>query len=123
MTIQWFPGHMAKARRQIEEKLHQIDLVMELLDARLPLSSRNPLIDELVGERPRIVLLTKSDLADAEGNKQWLDHFRQRGTPALAIDAQTGRGIQRISVLAREQLQEKFAAQQKKGFAPCGCGR
>ncbi len=116
MTIQWFPGHMAKARRQVEEKLNQVDLVMELLDARLPLSSRNPLIDELVGRRPRIVLLTKSDLADPDRNQEWLRYFKDQGTPALLIDAQAGTGVNEILPLARELLQTKIVAQRKKGI-------
>ncbi len=116
MVIQWFPGHMAKARRQVEEKLHQVDLVMELLDARLPLSSRNPLIDELVGRRPRIVLLTKSDLADPAVNQKWLRYFQDQETPALLIDAQTGTGVNGILPLARELLQTKMVAQRKKGI-------
>lgn len=116
MTIQWFPGHMAKARRQVEEKIKQVDLVMELLDARLPLSSRNPLIDEVVKEKPRVILLTKSDLADPEATRRWSEAFRRDGIKVLPVDILSGSGIKRISPICRELVKEKLAAQAKKGI-------
>lgn len=88
MTIQWFPGHMTRARRQIQDKLKLIDLAIELLDARIPLSSRNPMIDEILQSKPRLVLLNKSDLADPEATRRWVEFFlpirafpRCRSTP------------------------------------------
>ncbi|WP_444542028.1 YlqF/YawG family GTPase, partial [Calditerricola satsumensis] len=95
MTIQWFPGHMAKARRQIEERLKVIDVVVELVDARVPASSRNPMIDEIVGAKPHLLLLNKADLADPRATAAWIDWFAARGVSALPIDAQSGKGVER----------------------------
>lgn len=116
MSIQWFPGHMAKARRQVEEKLKLVDVVFELLDARLPLSSRNPMIHDLVKHKPRLVLLTKCDLADERGNQIWMDYFRSQGTAVLPIDAQTGKGVGQIQPATEKLLQPLFTAREKKGI-------
>jgi ribosome biogenesis GTPase A len=118
MTIQWFPGHMAKARRQVTEKLKLIDIVFELVDARIPMSSRNPMIDEIVSSKPRIVLLNKADKADSSITKQWIEYFREKEIPALAIDAQTGTGLKQITSLAKELLKEKFDKMAAKGIKP-----
>ncbi|MCA1321381.1 ribosome biogenesis GTPase YlqF [Bacillus tianshenii] len=120
MTIQWFPGHMAKARRQVTEKLKLIDIVYELVDARIPVSSRNPMIDEIVANKPRIILLNKADMADSRITKQWLDYFNLKGetTKAIAIDSQTGKGLQQISSLSKELLKEKFDKMQSRGIRP-----
>ncbi|NLX76856.1 MAG: ribosome biogenesis GTPase YlqF [Clostridiaceae bacterium] len=93
MNIQWFPGHMAKTRRMLSENLKLIDVVIELLDARIPRSSQNPEIDRLVKNKPRIIALNKSDLADPEKNGMWIDRFRQDGIDAICINALTGEGI------------------------------
>ncbi|MBA4494709.1 ribosome biogenesis GTPase YlqF [Paenactinomyces guangxiensis] len=116
MSIQWFPGHMAKARRQVEEKLKLVDIVFELLDARLPLSSRNPMIDDLVKHKPRLLLLTKCDLADERGNKAWLDFFHSQGMSALPVDAKTGKGVGQIQPASEKLLQPLFATREKKGI-------
>jgi ribosome biogenesis GTPase A len=119
MTIQWFPGHMAKARRQVTEKLKLIDVVIELLDARLPLSSRNPMIDEIITNKPRLVLLNKADLADAQKTKLWIDYFeRKDGTQALAIDAQSGKGVQQISEACRQLVSDMLEKRKNKGMKP-----
>ncbi|WP_028545135.1 ribosome biogenesis GTPase YlqF [Paenibacillus taiwanensis] len=118
MSIQWFPGHMTRARRQIQEKLKLIDVVIELLDARLPLSSRNPMIHEILGDKPRLILLNKSDLADPELTARWVDVFRKEGHTAITVDASTGTNIQIIQVEARKLLEEKFARQVAKGMKP-----
>ncbi|HAP9862517.1 TPA: ribosome biogenesis GTPase YlqF, partial [Enterococcus faecium] len=76
MTIQWFPGHMAKARREVSEKMKYVDIVFELVDARLPLSSRNPMLDQIIQQKPRLVLLNKADLADPQQTKLWQEYFR-----------------------------------------------
>ncbi|HJV44111.1 MAG TPA: ribosome biogenesis GTPase YlqF [Bacillota bacterium] len=113
MTIQWFPGHMAKARRQVTEKLKLIDVVIELLDARLPLASRNPMIDEIVKDKPRLVLLNKIDLADPQVTEQWVEFFREKEIVALPIDALSGRGVHRIAEhckLLTEPIMEKRRA-------------
>lgn len=108
MTIQWFPGHMAKATRQISEKLKLIDLVMEVVDARLPHSSRNPMLDQLISNKPRLILLNKEDLADPSVTKKWLHYFRQEGLEALAINAQTGKGVSQIPHECLRLAQEKI---------------
>src|SRR5688572_18733799 len=102
MTIQWFPGHMAKARREITEKLKMIDVVFELVDARIPLASRNPMIDEILGEKPRIVLLNKADLADPKVTSMWQGYFSDKGIASLAINSQDGKGIKKIEPIAHE---------------------
>lgn len=116
MTIQWFPGHMAKAKREVQEKLKLIDIVFELLDARIPLSSRNPMINEILGNKPRIVLLNKADMADETVTEQWIAYFEQERLRALAIDAQTGTGIRQIVSTAKEMLKDKFAKMAAKGI-------
>ncbi|WP_092040133.1 ribosome biogenesis GTPase YlqF [Planifilum fulgidum] len=116
MTIQWFPGHMAKARRQVEEKIKMVDVVLELLDARLPQSSRNPLIDRLVGDRPRIVLMMKSDLADEAVTDEWVRFFRGRDVEAVPIDAENRRQIAEIPRVAGRLLEEKKSALERKGI-------
>ncbi|MFC5702155.1 ribosome biogenesis GTPase YlqF [Cohnella faecalis] len=118
MTIQWFPGHMTRARRQIEEKLKLIDVVFELLDARIPQSSRNPMIDEIVGGKPRLILLNKADLADAEQTTRWNKHFKAQGHETLAIDASNGTGVKDISGKVKELLREKIERQLSKGLKP-----
>ncbi|OYD06489.1 ribosome biogenesis GTPase YlqF [Paludifilum halophilum] len=116
MAIQWFPGHMAKARRQVEERLKQVDLAFELLDARLPLSSRNPLIDELVGGKARVILLTKSDLADPEATRQWSESFRSADVKVLPIDTLSGTGVKRIPSISRDLMKDRLAALREKGI-------
>ncbi|MFC0271275.1 ribosome biogenesis GTPase YlqF [Metabacillus herbersteinensis] len=118
MTIQWFPGHMAKARRQVTEKIKLIDIVFELVDARVPMSSRNPMIDEIISSKPRIVLLNKADMADDYLTKQWIQYFKEKQIPALAIDSQTGTGLKQIVTLSRELLKEKFDRLASRGVKP-----
>ncbi|MBW5444597.1 ribosome biogenesis GTPase YlqF [Cohnella sp. CFH 77786] len=118
MTIQWFPGHMTRAKRQIEEKLKLIDVVLELIDARIPQSSRNPMIDEIIGSKPRLVLLNKADLADPALTAVWTAYFRALGHEALAIDASSGSGVKEIPAKARELLREKIERQVAKGMKP-----
>lgn len=116
VSIQWFPGHMAKARRQVEEKLKMVDIVFELLDARLPFSSQNPMIHQVVKEKPRLVLLTKCDLADAGANETWIKAFQEQDHHALLIDAKTGKGIQQIVKKSEQLLEPLFAKRMKKGI-------
>ncbi|MEC2076998.1 ribosome biogenesis GTPase YlqF [Metabacillus fastidiosus] len=118
MAIQWFPGHMAKARRQVTEKLKFIDIVFELVDARLPMSSRNPMIDEIVSVKPRIVLLNKADMADEKVTNEWIAYFKQKDIHALAIDSQTGTGLKQIITLSKVILREKFDRLAAKGVKP-----
>lgn len=118
MTIQWFPGHMAKARRQVTEKLKLVDIIFELVDARIPQSSRNPMIDEIIQHKPRLVLLNKADMADKEKTKDWIAYFQKQGIKAIAINSQAGVGMKEITALAKEVLAEKFDRMKAKGVRP-----
>ncbi|GIM47571.1 ribosome biogenesis GTPase A [Collibacillus ludicampi] len=118
MTIQWFPGHMAKARREVSEKLKLIDLVLELVDARLPLSSRNPMMGEITQQKPRLVLLNKADLADPLITRQWEEWFQAEGTPAIPVVATQGDGLRRIESEAKKLVKPKMEAMMKKGIRP-----
>ena len=118
MAIQWYPGHMAKARRQVKEKLKLIDVVIELVDARIPLSSRNPVIDELATGKPRLMLLNKSDLADPHVTLKWVNYFEEKGFAVLQIDAQKGTGVKKIPDMVQllaKPLTDKMRA---KGMNP-----
>ena len=108
MTIQWYPGHMAKAKRLIKENLVAIDLVVEILDARLPMSSRNPDIEQVVERKPRILALNKADLADPAILDQWVKYFKQQGLIAVPIDAMTGQGLSKLVSAIREAMKEKM---------------
>lgn len=118
MTIQWFPGHMAKARREVSEKIKLVDVVYELVDARLPLSSRNPILDDIIGQKPRIIILNKSDLADESQTKAWVDYFAGEGIPAIPIVAQEGKGMNKILSTSKALLKEKFDRLKEKGVNP-----
>lgn len=118
LTIQWFPGHMAKARRQVTEKLKLVDIIFELVDARIPYSSRNPMIEEIIQQKPRIVLLNKADMADAELTKQWIAYFEEQGIKALAINSQAGQGMKEITAAAKSLLAGKFNRMKAKGVKP-----
>lgn len=118
MTIQWFPGHMAKARREVAEKLKLVDLVLEIVDARLPISSRNPMLDNLIQQKPRIVLLNKADLADPIQTNLWQAYFKKQGHACLNINANQGKGIKLISSTAKELLAEKIERQRLRGMKP-----
>lgn len=109
---------MTRAKRQIEEKLKLIDVVVELLDARIPQASRNPMIDEITGSKPRLILLNKADLADAERTVEWSRYFREKGHAVLAIDANAGTGVKEIAGKAKELLKEKIQRQIDKGMKP-----
>lgn len=118
MTIQWFPGHMAKARREVTEKLKLIDIVYELVDARIPMSSRNPMIEEILKNKPRIMLLNKADKADAAVTAQWKDHFQEQGIPSLSINSVNGQGLHQIVPSSKEPLKDKFDKMKAKGIRP-----
>ncbi len=106
-NINWYPGHMKKTREMIQENLKAVDLVIELLDSRIPVSSRNPIIDELIGAKRRIVLLGKSDLADASENEKWQRVFQRNGDRVLSIDARSGENVNRLFRLLDEIQEEK----------------
>ena len=114
--IQWFPGHMAKTRRLMKENLKNVDLVIELLDARIPRSSRNPEIEKLTEGKPLVTLLNKSSLADPAVTEQWLDYYRTRGSVCLAIDCVSGKGLDRLMPAIRSLLSEKIERYAQKGM-------
>lgn len=116
MTIQWFPGHMTRARREIEQKLKLIDMVIELLDARIPYASRNPMIDEIIAHKPRIVLLNKADLADPLVTDEWVEYFAQQGIKALPFNSTAGNRLPQIVSEAKLLLADRIARQQSKGM-------
>jgi len=118
MTIQWFPGHMTKARRQIQDKLKLIDLTIELLDARVPISSSNPMIDEILKGKPRLIVLNKADLADSRTTEQWIAYFNKAGHAAISVDSSTGTRVNEIPVRAKQLLHEMIARQISKGVNP-----
>ena len=116
MTIQWYPGHMTKTRRQIEADLKLVDAVCEIVDARIPVSSRNPDIDSICGNKPRIIVLNRMDLADPNATKQWLAYFRSKGMAAIAADCKHRKGISEFLPAARSVLKEKLERDAAKGM-------
>ncbi len=116
MNYQWYPGHMTKAKRMMQENIKLIDLIIELVDARVPISSRNPDIDELGKNKSRIVLLNKSDLADPAMNKHWMAYFEEQGAHVLEINSKTGAGIKSIQGMVQEACREKIERDRKRGI-------
>lgn len=116
--LQWFPGHMKKAERLIQENLRLVDLVIELLDARIPLSSQNPLLREILGDKPRLIVLGKADLADRKSVDAWLKKFRAENLPAVAVDAVKGTGIKNLIALAKSLAESKTHKLAKHGAKP-----
>lgn len=116
LSVQWFPGHMAKTRRMMAANLKLVDLVVELTDARIPMSSRNPEVDRIVGKKPRIVLLNKSDSADDAVTQKWLNWYRSKGIVALATDCRSGKGLKAFTAAAKEVLADKLAQWEQKGM-------
>lgn len=114
-TIQWFPGHMARTRRKIKESLPMVDAVVEIVDARIPLASRNPEMDSLTAGKPRLVILNKADLADDAANQRWLSYFRRQGMAAIAVDCKTGRGCNQFVPALRELLHDLIEKWESKG--------
>ena len=115
LNIQWFPGHMTKAQRMIEENVKLVDAVCEILDARIPRASRNPDIDRLAAGKPRLVILNRCDLADPAVTKLWTEHFRSQGLAVLETDARSGRGVNAFPAAVRELLKDKLAEYERKG--------
>lgn len=113
--IQWFPGHMAKTRRMMKECLGEVDIILELLDARIPYSSKNPEIDALASGKPKITVLTKSSLANPQKSRAWLEYYASRGKVAVLIDSTTQEGIKELATKVREVLSEKIARWEDKG--------
>ena len=120
MNIQWYPGHMTKTRRQIEADLGQVDMVAEIVDARIPISSRNPDIDAIVGAKPRLVVLNRADQADPAGNRFWTKAFQDQGFAVLETDSKTGKGVSRFSEVSRVLLKEQIQRWQARWAVPSG---
>jgi len=118
MTIQWFPGHMAKARRQVTENLKLVDIVFELIDARLPMSSRNPMLDDIIHQKKRLLILNKADMADETQTKRWIQFFEEKGHKAVAVNSLDSKGLKRVTKAAEDVLSEKWDRMRKKGLKP-----
>lgn len=116
MNIQWYPGHMTKTRRQMEQDLKQVDAVCEIMDARIPISSRNPDIDSICGNKPRMVILNRLDLADPDATARWAAHFRKQGIAAVATDCKSRKGITQFTPTVRQLLEEKIQRDASRGM-------
>ena len=116
MQFQWYPGHMTKAKRQMQEDIKLIDLVIELVDARIPMSSRNPDIDELGKNKARLILLNKSDLADKDASEAWMEFFKEKGYFAVKVDARNKGCMKAISAVIAEACKEKTERDRKRGI-------
>ena len=115
-NIQWFPGHMTKTKRQIQSSLKLVDAVAEIIDARIPVSSRNPDLDSIIQNKPRVVLMNKCDMADPSSTQKWINYFKNNGIVAIPIDCKTGRGINKFVSSVNEVLKEKIEKQKAKGL-------
>ena len=116
-TVQWFPGHMAKTRRIIKESLTLVDGVVELVDSRIPYSSSNPELNDIIKNKPRIVLLNKCDIADSSATKLWIDYYKSKGVYALPVDCRTGKGLNRFIPTVRQALAKTIEKNDAKGMS------
>lgn len=115
-TIQWFPGHMSKARRQVQESIKFVDFVTILVDARLPLSSQNPMLTKIVGDKPKLLILNKADLADANLTKEWQVYFESQGIKTLAINSKEQSAVKKVTEAAKKLMADKLARQRERGI-------
>lgn len=115
-SIQWFPGHMAKTRRVMKESLGLVDIVVELRDARIPKSSRNPEIEKIIGDKPRLVVFNKADIADPAVTKEWQEYYKSHGVRTLALDCRSGRGLKELVPAVRDTLSDLLAKRKAKGM-------
>lgn len=116
MPIQWYPGHMAKAKREITESLKQVDIVLELRDARIPLASKNPMVDEIVGNMPRLILLNKSNMADKAETKKWINYYKNNGIMALDVDSIDKYNIDKVYPSVKLVLEDYIKKQEDRGI-------
>lgn len=116
MNIQWYPGHMVKAKRKIQEDLKLVDIVIELLDARIPMSSRNPEVDSIVGNKKRIIVLNKSDLADEAENKKWINFFTKENTRVVLVNSINGKGLKDVQKASNILMKDKLEKLRSKGL-------
>ena len=115
-TIQWFPGHMSKARRQVQESIKFVDFVTVLVDARLPLSSQNPMLTKIVGEKPKLLILNKADLADPVRLKEWQTYFEGQGILTLALNSKEQSAVKKVTDVAKKLMADKLARQKERGI-------
>lgn len=115
-NIQWFPGHMTKTKRQIQASLKLVDAVAEIIDARIPISSRNPDLAKLIQNKPRIILLNKCDMANQTATKMWIDHFEKQGITAIAVDCKSGRGLNKFAPALNKVMSERINRLKAKGM-------
>ena len=118
MVIQWYPGHMAKAKREVTEQLKKVDVVFELVDARIPYSSRNPMIDDVINQKPRVVILNKKDMSNLNEMQKWEHFFTDKGFYPVAVDAKHGKNLKGVENAAIEATKEKFEKEKAKGLKP-----
>lgn len=116
LNINWYPGHMKKTMDSIKSSLKLVDVVLEIVDARIPIASRNPLLDEVLGDKPRVVLLNKMDLANEAMNKKWIEYFKEKGYEAILIDSVKGTNLNKIESTSRQLLTEKFKKLEEKNL-------
>ena len=116
MNVQWYPGHMAKAKREIEEKIKLVDIVFELVDARIPYSSKNPMITTILKNKPHIIILTKSSMANIGQTKKWIEFYKQNGSNVIAVDSIANENIKKIESVAQEVLKDKIAKDLARGL-------
>lgn len=114
-NINWYPGHMARARREIAESVKLVDVVIEIIDARIPIASRNPILNEIIGDRPRIVALNKADLADSDANKKWVQKLKSNNQTAIIADSNKGKGVNDVVEAALSLMKDKIEKQSAKG--------
>ena len=114
--IQWFPGHMTKTKRQIQSSLKLVDAVAEIIDARIPVSSRNPDLNKLIQNKPRVILLNKCDMANQTATKMWIDHYAKQGITAIAVDCKSGRNLNKFPAAVNTVMKEKIQRLQAKGM-------
>lgn len=115
MNINWYPGHMKKTKESIQKNLKMVDVVFELIDARIPFSSQNPVIESIVGDKPRVIILNKSDLADSRSNKIWQEYFLSNDIPSVLVDSITGKGIENLLTMSLDATKEKREGFEKRG--------
>ena len=114
-SINWYPGHMAKAKREIEEDVKKVDIVIELVDARIPNASRNPVLNEIIEKKPRLIVLNKSDLADEKANNAWIKYYKENGIEAVLADSNSGQGVKEVINKITEIMSEKIEKEAQKG--------
>ena len=117
-TIQWYPGHMAKAKREAIEKLKLVDVVIELVDARIPESSRNPIVNEIKGQKKQLMLLNKTDLADPIQTKKWMNYYQEDGIEVLTVEAKDSKGLNQVKAAIKALMADEFEKLAAKGVRP-----